>query len=183
MNKIKKWKLISSETAFAEKWFPIRKDTVELPSGEVIDDFFVSPLPDVALVVPVATENRFILCRQYKHGYGDVIVEFPAGYIEENEEPLAAARRELYEETGYRADKMIKLAVTSNNPTKTTSRTYVYLALELQAGNQKLDENENIEILGATKEEISEMISNAEFPISDSIAAFFLACMHLENQR
>jgi ADP-ribose pyrophosphatase len=102
---MKKWRLRSSTIVFDRRWFRVRQDTVVLPNGRVIDDYFVWPEGDVALVVPVTEQGDVILVRQYKHAAQEIMVEFPAGMLEPDEVPLQGAQRELREETGYVSDQ------------------------------------------------------------------------------
>lgn len=74
---MKKWKQISSKIAFDNPWFKVRQDTVEIPNGQIIDDYFVWLEGRIVLVVPVTTNNEFILVKQYKHAFGDFVIEFP----------------------------------------------------------------------------------------------------------
>ena len=85
--------------AFEHRWYQLRRDTVRLPNGRVVDDYFVSQRPNVAIVVPLTIENKFILVRQYKHGVQAITLEFPAG-IFRSVLPVTAAARELEKETG-----------------------------------------------------------------------------------
>jgi ADP-ribose pyrophosphatase len=99
------WKSLGREVLLAAPpWFEVIRERVQLPSGRVLDDFYRIVLPDFALVVPVTPEDRIVLVRGYKHGLGRVNLGPPAGQVEAGEEPLAAARRELLDETGYAAD-------------------------------------------------------------------------------
>ena len=62
--------------------------------------------PDWVTVIPILPDGKFLMVRQYRHGSASLSDEFPAGVIDPGEEPLDAAKRELLEETGYRARKM-----------------------------------------------------------------------------
>jgi ADP-ribose pyrophosphatase len=104
------WKSLGRQVLLAAPpWFEVVRERVELPSGRVLDDFYRIVLPDFALVVPVTPEGRIVLVRGYKHGLGRVNLSPPAGLIEAGEEPLAAARRELLEETGFASDDWTSL--------------------------------------------------------------------------
>lgn len=98
---IKKWKTLGSEYLIRRPWLTARRDTVELPDGTVHPEYYVLEYPSWVNVIAITSENRFVMIEQYRHGLADVFTELVAGVVEESEEPLAAARRELLEESGY----------------------------------------------------------------------------------
>ena len=107
---IKKWQKIKSEIVFNHKWFKLRQDTVMLPDGKIIDDYIVSERPDVVLIFPITSENNVIMVEQYKHAAEEIMLEFPGGFFNSEEEsPQAAAQRELLEETEDIAVNIISL--------------------------------------------------------------------------
>jgi ADP-ribose pyrophosphatase len=74
---------------------------VDLPDGRRIDDFYQIAMPDYVSVFAETVEGRLLLLRQYRHGARRICLNFPGGRVEPGEAPLAAAQRELLEETGY----------------------------------------------------------------------------------
>ena len=125
---VKLWKIHQSALAFDNPWMKVRKDSVELPNGKMIDDYFLWLEGDVAFVVPVTPDGKFLLVRQYKHGVGQPIIEFPAGMVDPGELPVHAAHRELAEETGYTTPALSLIGKLVNSPTKVVGLHYVYLA-------------------------------------------------------
>ncbi len=104
------WETLGRELLLAAPpWFEVFRERVRLPSGRVLDDFYRIVLPDFALVVPLTPEGRVVMVRGYKHGLGRINLGPPAGQVEAGEEPLAAAQRELLEETGYASDDWTSL--------------------------------------------------------------------------
>ena len=176
----KHWKTRSSKMAFDHKWFKVRQDEVELPNGSVLDDFFVWVKGDVSIVVPVTADGKFILVKQYKHGVGDVIIEFPAGFVDEGEDPERAAHRELREETGYESNDLSPLTVLSDAPTKSTGKTHVYLAKNAtQKHDTAFDDNEDIETMVCAPAEVLELMTSGKMWVSGSVAAGMLALAKL----
>lgn len=174
---MKKWKTLGSSVALGEKWFKVRKDKVELPNGLILDDFFVWESGNVSMVVPVTSEGKFVLVKQYKHGAGEIMIEYPAGYINKSERPLEAAKREVLEETKYELKDIELLVKNIHQPTKEDGVVFIFLAnvaaKTLNVVNP--DEIEEIELLELTPREILKMIRNGEIWADGTITATFLA--------
>lgn len=112
------WRTLHHETVFAGG--PIKEIAVErvrLPDGRTIPDYYVVRLPDYVLIYAQTDDGTVPMLRQYKHGVRRVCLAFPGGAIEQAESPLAAARRELLEETGCEAAEWHRLGsfVTNAN--------------------------------------------------------------------
>jgi ADP-ribose pyrophosphatase len=179
---MKKWKTLSSKLALDNKWFKVQKDVVELPNGKVLDDFYIWNEPDVAQIVAVTKSKKIVLVRQYKHGTHEILIECPAGYVDENEDFESAAKRELLEETGYRAGRVELLGKFVHNPTKSSGRVAAYLAQGVQKSEaQKLDDNEEIEVMEVGFKEVVEMINKGEIWTSGTISSIFLALNKMKN--
>lgn len=102
--------------------------------------------PDCVVVIP-EYEGLFVLVRQWRHGASRLTTEFPGGVIGRGEDPAAAAYRELYEETGFKAGKLTELGCVSPNPALFRSRFRVYLAEELEpTGETHPDADELISV-------------------------------------
>lgn len=165
MNKsnITPWKLLKSEIALAEKWFPVRKDTVELPSGRVVEDYFVWESPHIVQVVPVTKEGNFVMVRQYRHAIGKVLLQFPAGAVDKNETPEAGAARELAEETGYASKSLIHLGTMAPFGTKMSGPFDTFLALQVkQEFTPEYDDQEETEVVVTTPAELRKLLDSHE---------------------
>jgi ADP-ribose pyrophosphatase len=113
-------------------------------------DFWLLHSRDWVNVVPVTRggdgAEAFVMVRQYRHGAGLITLEFPAGLVEPGEDPEAAAARELLEETGRRAGRLIRLGCVLPNPAFMDNRCYTYLAEDLsEPGIQSPDELERLD--------------------------------------
>lgn len=98
------WEVLARDTVLdASPYVRVERQTVRLPDGRIVDDYYQVALPDHAIAVPVLDDGRVLTLWQYKHGCGRFGLTFPAGEIESGEDPEAAIRRELREETGYSA--------------------------------------------------------------------------------
>lgn len=172
-----KWKLLSSRDASPNKWFPVEIRTYQLPNGKIVDDFSVTTLADVAMIVPITPEKKVVLVRQFKPGFGDVILEFPAGRLEKNHVNIEdTAKHELEEETGIRTNSIEYFGSISPFVTKGTEKIFCYLAENVEFNSsQKLDENEDIEVVLLSFSELENMIAANEIQAAVTIAAWELA--------
>jgi len=98
------WKTLARRTLLSRPpWLEVGDERVELPDGRVIDDFPWIKVREFAIVVALTDADEVVVERGYKHGPRVVALSFPAGYVEEGEDPLETAKRELREEAGYEA--------------------------------------------------------------------------------
>jgi 8-oxo-dGTP pyrophosphatase MutT (NUDIX family) len=172
---IQKWRIISEEDVSPSKWFPLSRHVVELPNGKRLNDYFLARLGNVAMIVPVTEKGEFILVKQYKHGIGEITLEFPAGLIENGQEPIDAAHAELEQETGIVTDKMIFLGELWTLPSKSSSRLYGFFATDVKITKpQQLDISEEIEVVTIAANEMNEKIISGEINCSDTLALFTL---------
>lgn len=179
-----KWKVLKSEDVSPSKWFPIIRDEVELPNGKVID-YYRSQLAPVAMVVAITEENELIFVRQYKHGIGEVCIEFPAGRIEHGHTPEEAAIAELLEETGIVVNKqdLVKLIELWTEPSKSSVRVTGFFVKGVAiTEDQQLEESENIEVLKVPIAQIDAFIEKNEIHASDTLALLLLARMKFPTE-
>jgi ADP-ribose pyrophosphatase len=175
MKELKPWTLLHSNLVFDHHWYKVRQDVVELPNGAVVDDYFLSVRPDVALVFPVTLQREIVFVRQYRHGAGKVLIELPAGTFDPRQESAeSAALRELQEETGYRAKQLVRLATLYDNPVKETNKIHLFLAEDVELlSTQHLDPTEEIEVLLVSVDDVRKMLQG-EISVSGTVAAVFL---------
>jgi len=127
-------------------------------------DYIVTKAPDWVIVIAEHNDN-FLMVKQWRHGEEALSVEFPGGVIDDGEEAETAARRELQEETGYKAGKLTKLGKVNPNPALFCNHVHVYLAQELTLiGAQKLDDDEFINCIELSKDEVLQGMGTQQFP-------------------
>ncbi len=141
--------------------------------------------PGGALAVPVTSEGKLILVRQYRFAVGGRVIEFPAGTVEVNEDPLETIEREIQEETGYRAKKWDKLGEFLLAPGYSDEIIYAFIAQDLEKLDEPptQDDDEDIEVLFWTPEQMEKAIMEGEPIDAKSISSFFLARPFLEGVR
>ncbi len=133
--------------------------------------------PGGALAVPVTSEGKLVLLRQYRFASQGRLLEFPAGTIESHEDPFETIKREIEEETGYRAQKWQKLGEFFLAPGYSDEIIYAFLAedLELLETPPNQDADEDMETILMTPQELEAAILAGEPVDAKSIASFFLA--------
>jgi ADP-ribose pyrophosphatase len=144
-----KAKLISSKLSYKGKVFNVYTDTLIEPNGQRnVRDVIRHNGSVVILAVDESNPDDpiVILERQYRHAAGQYLIELPAGSIEPGEAPLAAAKREMIEETGYRAKKWLVLIKYFASPGFLGEWMQIYLAREIRAGEAKLEPDETLEV-------------------------------------
>ncbi|RKX89243.1 MAG: NUDIX hydrolase [Spirochaetes bacterium] len=130
--------------------------------------FFVLNAPDWVTVIPVLKDESgrecFLMVEQFRHGSSSITLEFPAGIVDEGESPENAAFRELTEETGYRAGKMINLGSVSPNPAFMNNLTHTFAALNLELiSKQNLDADEFIHFHMIPVEEVQKKMGTEHY--------------------
>lgn len=180
---IRPWRLLRSEEAFGNRWYRLRRDTVELADGTVVDDYFVSERADIALVVAITPRSELVFVRQYKHGIGGITLELPGGVVDEGEGAEAAARRELAEETGYTAPVLEPLGALLHDPPKTTNRIHGFLALGAGRTREPTPEpTEEIEVVLLPLEEVERRLHARELEAAATVALLYRALEELSRR-
>lgn len=158
------WEVIESEYLFREPWLTARREHVKLPTGAEIQDFYVLEYPEFCNVIAITKEGKFLMERQYRHAQHLTAIEIPAGCVEKGEDPMEAARRELYEETGYGGGEWSKLMTISPNAGACTNYSHTYLATGVERlSTQHLEESEDIKVVLLDEDEVVRMLMNDEF--------------------
>ncbi len=144
---------LRGEEVFHGRFLKVQCDTVRLPGGREATREFIRH-PGAVMVVPLLPDGRLLLERQYRHPMGQVMLEFPAGKLDPQEAPLACGRRELREETGYRAREWAYAGVLHNAIAYSDEAIHILFARDLVAGPASLDEGEFVECLALSVEEL-----------------------------
>ncbi|MBD1428866.1 NUDIX hydrolase [Sphingobacterium litopenaei] len=171
---MQKWKLLESKYIIQRPWATLRVDKLELPNGNIKDEYYVLEYPRWVNMVAITEDQKVLFVRQYRHGADEIMVELPAGVVEEGEELEAAARRELLEETGYAFDTIEYICELYANPATSGNLTYTYL---LTGGKkiqeQELDNSEDIEVVEMSIEKARQFLFDNKIGQALHSAALF----------
>lgn len=158
--KSRAWKVVKSEYLARKPWFTVRHERIELPDGRSIPDYYVFEYPDWVNVIAITKEGKFVFIDQYRHGLGETNYEIPAGVAEPDDASmLAAAQRELAEETGYGGGCWRLYMTLSANPATTNNLTYCFLAEGVERmGEPSPDATEDLDVHLLTESQVRELL-------------------------
>ena len=169
-------KVHKTTTLYTGKIFDVVLERVTLPNGAVKDREIVRH-PGAAAMVPLLDDGRVVLIKQYRHAVGEFVWEIPAGTLEPEEAPMACARRELVEETGYEAANLEKLTEILPAPGYTDEHIHIFLATGLKPVNQRLEDDEVLELQPTVLETALAMVAQGEIRDAKTIAGLFLTSL------
>ena len=184
------WEEVSTEHIIQDEWIDFRRSAYRLPDGNVFEPFYSFSRRDYVVVVASDCDGNYLCVRQFRQGIKEVTTEFPAGGLERSdgkeyrtggggscsEDALAAAKRELLEETGYSSEDWMHLITIPSNATIADNFAYVYMAKNCRkAGRQHLDETEFLNVELHTGQEIEELIRTGRFQQAVHVMAWLLA--------
>lgn len=142
------WDVLSTDYLLDTPWVRVVRDRLRHRESERERDYFYLTSPSEAVATVALTEDgRVLLTRQYRHPVRQIIWDLPAGAMRRGEDPTEAARRELEEETGYRADEMVQMAYFNQFPGSMDIGTHLFLARKLTWVGQHLDPGEELEVV------------------------------------
>lgn len=184
------WEEISCQHIVNDEWIDFRKSKYRFPDGREFEPYYSYSRRDYVVIVATDEAGKYICVRQYRHGIKRVTTEFCAGGIERNdgkeygnrndaknaEDALAAAKRELMEETGYESGDWKFLLSVPSNATMADNYANIFVAKNCKkVSGQSLDETEYLNVHLYDRAEIDTMISSGEFPQASHILALLLA--------
>ncbi len=167
-------RLVSSRKLLQGRVFAVFREKAVGPGGFTIEREIVRHTGS-AVMLPRDARGRVLLVRQYRLPARRYLWELPAGRLDPGERPLAAARRELQEETGYRARRWTRLASYYPSPGYTSEYMTIYLAQDLLPGPARPEEDESIERRWFTRREIGRMLRSGRIRDGKTLAGLLLS--------
>lgn len=171
---------VASQRVYEGRLINLRVDTVRLENGRLTTREIVEH-PGAVAVVALDEDDSVVLVRQFRKAAEGELLEIPAGTLEDNEEPSACARRELEEETGYRARHLEQIGGIYTSPGFCTEFIHFYLATGLQKGRSTPEDDEAIEIIKVPFSDIPALISRGEICDGKSIAGLLSVLLLRRN--
>ncbi|MGF7176609.1 NUDIX hydrolase [Azospirillum doebereinerae] len=172
MTRHRPWTVLDSrDLVDADPFLKLRVETVELPDGRRIDDYYQLDMPSFACVFAETEDGRIVVYRQYRHGTRRVGLVFPGGHLSPGEDPLDAAKRELLEETGMEAEAWTDLGGYMVNANQGGAVSHMFHATGCRRVAEPLsDDLEDTEILHLTHDELLAGIGRGEMHLLTQIA-------------
>jgi len=174
--------LLATRSVFRGRVLDVREDTVRLPNGsETVLEIVRHRGAAAVLPVygreecPVGTGPDVVLLRQYRYAADGMLWEAPAGKLDEGESPESCARRELEEEAGIVAGRLIRLTPLLTTPGFSDERVFLYLATELRDGRQDLEEHEVIECHRIPLSQAVKMVESGEIVDAKTVSLVLMA--------
>ncbi len=173
-------KTITSEKKFEGKIINVEVLDVELPDGKKGYREIVNH-PGGVGIVALTDENKILMVRQFRKPIEKDIIEIPAGKLEKGEDPLVCGKRELEEETGYKAKEFVSLGYLYPSPGFANEVTHLYLAWGLEKGRVNPDEDEYLDILEVPVQEVYSLIMKNEINDAKTVIGFFKAMEYIKG--
>jgi ADP-ribose pyrophosphatase len=170
------WERLRSERMYRSRGFEVLRDIAISPRTGREHEFHVLECGDWVNVIPITSDDRVVLIRQFRHGIRDFSLEIPGGLIDpEDASPMHAGRREMREETGYDSDDLVSLGWSHPNPALQGNRCHTFLARDVRRiGEPTLDGTEETEVVLVSRDEIPELVRSGRITHALVVVAFHL---------
>lgn len=182
---MKKYKTLRSESIHRSAYITLTKDTVQTPTGKIIEPWYKIHDENFSVIIPITSNNTIVMVEQYRHGIGEYTIELPSGKIEPGESSIEGAKRELREETGYVSNEIERIArEIAEDSSMKTNRFDIFIAKNAhKMHEQQLDHTEDIKVLEIPVPEAIQMAMTGKIIGQPSIIALFFAAFYLDHAR
>ena len=172
---VEQWQQLSRDSVSDHKIFELVEVQRVSPRTGQSHRFVQIDSPDWINIIPVTRDGMVVLIHQYRHGTSEITMEIPGGMVDAHEaDPITSARRELLEETGYSAEKIIKIGMVDPNPAFLTNRCHLYLALGAEKVQEPaFDGSEDIAVELVPVESLNELVISRRITHSLVVCAFY----------
>ncbi len=173
------WKRIAVGERRDHQILRIGEDVFADPRTGERHDRVIIEADDWCNVVPLTPDGRVVLVKQFRFGSREVSLELPGGVVDEGETPEDAARRELEEETGYRAGRVLPLGSYRSNPAHFTNRVHAFVALDCEpahAGHP--DGSEDVVVEVVPRQQVPALVRDGRITHALMVATLYLAALH-----
>lgn len=175
---VKHWQKLDSQPLADYRIFKSRQDVRRSPRTNKDHTFYILESPDWMNVIPITPEGNVVFVHQFRHGLEEVTMEIPGGLVDPGEAPLHTASRELMEETGYEAEEIVPIGISTPNPAFLDNYCHSFLARNVRkVAEPQFDGSEDIAVTEVPLVEVPELIKSGKITHSLVIAAFY----HLER--
>ncbi len=177
------WKILNSEKIINNNFFTLEKERCQKENGKIVEEYYRVSRKDAAIIVPITTDKKVVMIRQYRHPIQRLDLEVPAGYQEISDKNIEeTAARELLEETGYKAEKIIKTLSANESTGLLNSKVHFFLGLNCKKiQEQELDEHEELTVEIHEFKEIMNKINTGEICDLGTITALTFAEKYLKE--
>lgn len=160
-----RWKVLSTEYLFRRPWLTVRRHRMLLPTGTEHSEYYILEYPTWVNIIALTPDEKMVLVRQYRPALDVTRYELCAGVMDDTDDsPLAAAQRELLEETGFGGGEWSRLMVVGPNASAMTNVSITFVARGVtQVSSQHLEDTEDLSVRVFSRKAVYDMLVAGQF--------------------
>jgi ADP-ribose pyrophosphatase len=168
------WERLAADIVYECRIFSLRRDRSRFSRDNAEHEFHVLESPDWCNIVPLTADEHVVMVRQFRHGLGGYTLEVPGGMVDPGDcSPLAAARREMIEESGYDSDRVESLGVIHPNPAIQSNRCHSFVAYDVERRQvPTFDSTEETEVVLVPLARIPDLMRSGDITHALVVVAF-----------